>query len=88
MYKKGQGVSITVVIIAALALLVLVVLSSIFITRLGKTQETVDRCESYGGRCFSLDEGCEAPYSTPTTAYKCMDITRKEKENEICCLRI
>jgi hypothetical protein len=58
MDKRGQGISINVVIVAAVALLVLVVLSVIF---LGRFQifgaKSVD-CVQQGGQCFS--GGCPA----------------------------
>jgi uncharacterized membrane protein len=51
MNSKGQEVSITVIIVAAIALLVLVVLSIIFLGRAGIfSQKTVD-CEGQGGQC-------------------------------------
>ena len=51
MSKKGQGISINVIIIAAIALLVLVVLSVIFLGRFGVfSQKSID-CEGQGGQC-------------------------------------
>ena len=50
--KKGQGISINTIIIAAIALLVLVVLSVIFLGRTGIFAREVTDCENKGGQCF------------------------------------
>jgi hypothetical protein len=51
MNSKGQGISINVIIVAAIALLVLVVLSVIFLGRAGVfSQKSLD-CEGQGGQC-------------------------------------
>lgn len=48
---KGQGISINMIIVAAVALIVLVVLSVIFLGRFGIfSSKTVD-CETQGGSC-------------------------------------
>ena len=48
---KGQGISLNVVVIAAIALLVLVILSVIFVGRLGLFGEKAADCEQKGGEC-------------------------------------
>lgn len=50
MNKKAQGISMNVIIIAAIALLVLVVLSVIFIGNMSKWQVNID-CPQKGGIC-------------------------------------
>lgn len=49
--KKAQGISINVIIIAAIALLVLVVLSVIFLGKLNVFGEQTASCETQGGQC-------------------------------------
>ncbi len=49
--KKGQGISINTVIIAAIALLVLVVLSVIFLGRTNIFARESADCENKGGSC-------------------------------------
>ncbi len=51
MNKKGQGISINVIIVAAVALLVLVVLSVIFLGRFGVFSQKTVSCEGQGGSC-------------------------------------
>ncbi len=51
MAKKGQGISINVIIIAAIALLVLVVLSVIFLGRFDVFSRATKDCQGQGGTC-------------------------------------
>jgi hypothetical protein len=48
---KGQGISINMIIVAAVALIVLVVLSVIFLGRFGIFSAKTADCESQGGQC-------------------------------------
>lgn len=52
---KGQGLSITTIVVAAIALLVLVVLVAVFTGQIGKTSEGLNSCEAAGGEC-SVDK--------------------------------
>lgn len=95
MHKKAQGISLNVIIIAAIALLVLVILSIIFIGRMGRTREEVDKCETNGGIC---KEECTGEYEREVTAYKCYyaegdDIPSDKNVGDVnedvkCCLRV
>ncbi len=51
--KKGQGLSMDVIIIAAISLVVLVVLIAIFTGRLGKFTAEIKDCQAQGGTCLS-----------------------------------
>ena len=53
--KKGQGISINTIVIAAVAVLVLIVLAAILISQSGAFSRTLQRCDEIGGRC--ADEG-------------------------------
>jgi hypothetical protein len=50
--KQAQGISINVIIVAAIALLVLVVLSVIFLGRFNIFSQETASCESQGGQCI------------------------------------
>jgi hypothetical protein len=88
---KGQGISINVIIIAAIALLVLVVLSVIFMGRLGQFGTKVGECENKGGKCADLGEYCGQPGSSvedfPTrfTDWTCPKVDDQEVD---CCVKI
>ncbi len=78
MAKKAQGISMNVIIIAAIALLVLVILSVIFIGRMGGWGEKVGGCATQGGTCY---DGSTCPTGTTPFSAKCED-------NQVCCLPV
>lgn len=55
--KKAQGLSMNVIIIAAIALLVLVILS-VLLLRTGVLLNTGTGCDGVGGKCIPADESC------------------------------
>ncbi len=75
--KKGQGISINVIIIAAIALLVLVILA-VLLLRSGSN--LVVDCQEAGGVCADSCGDLDGLY-TPYKA-NCVD------ETEICCVPI
>ena len=79
--KKAQGLSVDTIIIAAIALLVLVILSVIFIGRIGTFGQSADRCENKGGRCFSEECADTTDYPLQISA-----ICPEERPN--CCIPI
>ncbi len=80
MMKKAQGLSVNVIIIAAIALLVLVVLSVIYIGRMGDWGTKAANCENKGGDCSGTGE-CPAG-KTEFKGWTCTD-----KANT-CCIDI
>ena len=83
MNNKGQGISINVIVIAALALLVMVVLAILFISKVGTFGVQSGDCGNKGGSCFV--NAC------PTnmlmyTGYNCADTASGGKQ--ICCLPV
>ena len=84
--KKAQGISMNVIIIAAIARLVLVVLSVIFMGRMGEFGIQTADCQNKGGKCVSSGVSCgevgsvAADYPTPYAGWKCSD-------GEHCCIK-
>lgn len=78
MAKRGQTLSMTTIIIAALALLVLVILALIFTGRMGFWTQNVSECKSNGGVC--RDAVCEEGEQLHPLGYECKD------EFDVCCL--
>lgn len=81
--ERGQGISINVIVVAAIALLVLVVLAIVFLGRFGVfTAQTAD-CENKGGACVvgSCPTGTQ-----PFVAWNCPDTTGGASQS--CCLAI
>ncbi len=90
--KKAQGLSMNVIIIAAIALLVLVILAVIFIGRMGKTTQSIDKCP---GHCMDSQTGdndadCKAQYGTyyKYTTDPCLDPTTNKPNSQICCVGV
>jgi len=88
MSRKAQGLSMNVIIIAAIALLVLVILAVIFIGRMGSTARNIDQCK---GTCVASDMDCTnmGPYYK-TTAEPCYRAGTKDldTENPVCCVGV
>ena len=85
--KKAQGISINVIIIAAIALLVLVVLSVIYIGRMGDWGTKAADCDNKGGECYSITDtqtcasASGGKYPTKFTGFKCSG-------TQTCCINI
>jgi len=85
--KKAQGISMNVIVIAALALLVLVIVALITTGRLGIFSKEVSECKNQGGVCADEGVECGTPdtnvenYPTEYTGVSC-------GENRKCCLPI
>lgn len=56
--KKGQGLTMDVIIIAAISLVVLVVLVAIFTGRLGGFTSSIKDCGAQGGTCM-MEDACK-----------------------------
>lgn len=83
--KKAQGISINVIIVAAIALLVLVILSVIFIGRIGTFSTAVGECTNKGGVCAPTTESCPAENPQIFPDWKCPD---KDEEAQKCCIKV
>lgn len=93
--KKGQGISINTIIIAAIALAVLVVLFAIFTGRLGLFSKGVQEIDSCAQKCKSINMGFAGGFtSEPTVGNECNNapgqiyISGSYKEGKYgCCCR-
>ncbi len=77
--KKAQGISVNVIIIAAIAILVLVILA-VLLLRSAREQGTATACEGLGGTCTSSCENLPGLYG-PSPA-------RCSIQGEVCCIPI
>jgi hypothetical protein len=95
--KKAEGLSLTTIVVAALALLVLIVLSVIFVGKMARTQEKGKDCVLRGGVCYGIDTGAtckdhganlithpdaECLKTTPNA-----DGSRDTDKTKICCIK-
>ena len=82
--KKAQGLSMNVIIIAALALLVLVVLSVVFIGKTGKWGADIGKCVTNGGICAAGADrtACEVKGMVYNGVWSCAE----ETTASVCCI--
>lgn len=96
MPKKAQGLSMNTIIIAALALLVLSIVSLLFIGRMNVTRDDISACENNGGVCVDKEYGnCQVAVNEDTysrysvgrelSSYTCLDNNGEPRPNHICC---
>ena len=89
MNKKGVEISMNVLIVAAMGLLVLVVLSIIFLGRLGTFGQQSGDCEVQGGKCGiecgNPDYGTQ-DFQKRNPLLKCADTSAGE--SQLCCLPV
>lgn len=75
--RKSQGMPINVIIIAALALIVLIVLSALFTGRIGILAKDLESCATKQGQC--KDVPCSSNEAVVPNA-KC------DKKDQVCCI--
>ncbi len=92
MNKKGQGMSLNVIIIATLGLLVLVILAAVFVGRTGVFTKSVDRCS---GNCVAAKNDCAGTYDKIASGSCDLDgdgkptdnsFVAKNEKDGFCCI--
>ena len=83
--KKAQGISLNVIIVAAIALLVLVILSVIFMGRMASFTQGSNDCTKQNGVC--QDRVCDDGYTEHPTAV-CYGSDNQPDEFAVCCTQI
>lgn len=97
--KKGQSLSMQTIVVAALALIVLAIITLIFIGQINKTNSELNNCVQNGGTCtpghYQTCEGALADSRwTPGLAYsngriktgfKCYTFTGEVDTASFCC---
>ncbi|MBS3176892.1 hypothetical protein J4457_06680 [Candidatus Woesearchaeota archaeon] len=81
--KKGQGLPLNVIVIAAIVLVVMVVLITIFIGSTGKTGRELAECGNKGGQCLQ-GTTCDTNAGwAPVPGADCL--TEAGAPEQICC---
>jgi hypothetical protein len=89
MPKKGQGMSMNVIIIAALALIVLVVLGVIFMGKASNFRKTTDTCSANGGVCTDNAVGCQTGNYEKEVSGVCFAPDGKTPDSsKVCCIKV
>lgn len=86
MNKRGQGLSLTTIVVAAIALLVLVILSVIFIGRMTAFSIESSACKNAGGKCLVSCSGTR-PTAVPFSCVNNPDTDENEALYS-CCVAI
>ena len=81
--RKAQGISINVIIVAAIALLVLVVLSVIFLGKIGNVAG--DDCSKYDNTICQAPP-CDSGYAR-SLSLKCY-VGGQPDDSSVCCQKI
>ncbi|MFC1691542.1 hypothetical protein ACFL0W_05170 [Nanoarchaeota archaeon] len=86
--KKAQGISMSVIVVAAIALLVLVVLAIIFLGRTSTFTAGVSSCGNNGGTCVESEDQCEGQYKK-IIDYECPGADPDDPlDDGKCCLDV
>lgn len=98
MKKKGESMSLNVIIVAAIALIVLVILVLIFTGKIRLFTKEINDCGKNGGSCVDIanynsgDDACKAwggDYATSKLA-DCIKVDSAGKEirdaSKVCCI--
>lgn len=97
--KKSQSLSMNTIIIAALALLVLAIVSLVFISRMNIARTDLNTCQNNGGVCLNRanfggdcwndiirsDPRFMANNDGTELRYACYDRTGNVELNDMCC---
>jgi hypothetical protein len=80
--KRAEGLSMNVIIVAAIALLVLVVVSVIFLTNMAPWGPATKKCENNGGKCVPAGANGACPDNKVPLALYDASCT-----GQICCAK-
>ena len=95
--KKSQSLSMNTIIVAALALLVLAIVSLLFIGRMNVAREDLNDCRNNGGYCVDRGQfgNCQLAADAPQysrysvgrelRSYRCFNAQGGVNDNEMCC---
>jgi len=83
MNKRGQGISLHTIVIAAIALIVLIILVFIFTGRINIFGEGLEDCASKAGGVRKCAEDCSETYGK---GY--VPIPGTDCDPEMCCVKI
>lgn len=86
--KRAQGISMNTIIIAAIALLVLVIVSIIFMGRMGWFAKNSNDCMKLTGGKGDCNQGpkCQDDYTEHPTGI-CYDRNSNEPTSDACCVK-
>ncbi|MBN1501907.1 hypothetical protein JW930_00045 [Candidatus Woesearchaeota archaeon] len=85
--KKAQGISINVIIVAAIALVVMIILVLIFTTNIRNWRESSQACASLGGVCVERATDCTGEYAKIIEGSCPGEDKEDPRDDGYCCYR-
>lgn len=82
--KRGQSISINVIIVAIIALLVLVLVSFVFSSKFAQFSKGVNNCEQFGNTQCSYGSACPEGYIKDIT--KQCYVGNEVDSSQTCCI--
>lgn len=83
--KRGQGISLTMIVLAAIALIILLVMIAIFSGKAKLITSNLESCEAKGGECSPKEKSCADHFNNPSYG-PLLGFTCTNKE-EKCCIK-
>ncbi len=85
--EKAQGISITTIIVAAIALVVLVILIAIFTGKMGGFTQQLESCSEKAGECVASVAACKerGQFNSPLTGTSC---EKETPDLPYCCVPV
>jgi hypothetical protein len=84
--RRGQSISINTIIVAAIALLVLVIVSVIFMTRMGWFNKKANDCKNFQPTGCDYGRSCPQGYISDPT--KVCYIGNEIDPSNVCCVQL
>ncbi len=85
--QKRADLSMSTIVMAIIALLILIVLATMIVRNLGGTNEQINKCSTVGGKCADSCEDTFGPTSVvKPNAYCYADDRAKIPDGRKCCV--
>lgn len=87
--SKRADLSMSTIVMAIIALLILIVLATMIVRNLGSTNEQINQCENKGGTCIDAGASCEEEVGLGKVAnpgFVCVDASKKADYTRKCCV--
>jgi hypothetical protein len=87
MQKKGEALSMNVIVVAVIALIVLIILIVVFASRMGIFNKGVNSCKDKGGIAMPSNVECIQSGGTPIGPLFDETTGIKDPQNKVCCVK-
>jgi len=86
MFSKKGDLSMSTIVMAVIALLILIVLATMIVRYLGGTNTQIDVCDNKGGTCLRDGRTCDDIGKQAYNAWVCRDSAGNRDFNAVCCV--